>query len=99
MTNGNIELTPSLKIDQKKKIKRKRLGWLGNLVRMEDRSTVKMLFMGNPGGKRRDGRHRITQHDNVQVDLTYVGVRRASKREKKAAERTRSSTGLETTDE
>lgn len=108
MTNGNTELTPSLKIDQKKpdlvqEIKRKRLGWLGNLARMEDRSMVKMLFMGNPGGKRRDGRHRIRQHDNVQGDLTYMGVRSVGqglpRGEKKAAERTRSSTGLEATDE
>lgn len=42
---------------------------------MEDRSTVKMLFVGNPGGKRRDGRRRTRQHGNVQGDLTYAGVR------------------------
>lgn len=42
---------------------------------MEDRSMVKMMFIGNPGGKRRDGRHRIRWHDNMQGDLTYVGVK------------------------
>jgi len=78
MTNGNTELTLSLEIDKKNQTlfrKLKEKGWdgLGNLVRMEDRSMVKMLSMGNPGGKRRDGRHRIRWQDNVQGDLTYVG--------------------------
>jgi hypothetical protein len=44
---------------------------------MEDRSMVKMMFIGNPGGKRRDGRCTIRCHDNMQGDLTYVGVRSA----------------------
>ena len=42
---------------------------------MEDRSMAKMIFTGNPGGKRRDRRHRIRRHDNVQGDLKYVVVR------------------------
>jgi hypothetical protein len=57
---------------------------------MEDRSVVKMIFIGNPAGKRRDGRHRVRRHDNVQGDLTYAGDQkcrpRASEREKKAEE-------------
>jgi hypothetical protein len=56
-------------------LERKRLVWVGNLARVEDRSTVKMPFVGNPGGKRRDARCRIRWHGNVHGDLTYVGVR------------------------
>jgi hypothetical protein len=37
-------------------IKMVRLEWLGHLARIEDRSMIKMLFMGNPDGKRKQGR-------------------------------------------
>lgn len=102
MTNGNTGLTPGLEIDKKKpELERKRLG---NIVRVEDRSTVKMRSVGNPGGKRRDGRQRIRWHGNVQGDLTYAGVRSVGQelpreREKKAAESIRPGTGHEATDE
>lgn len=56
-------------------IRRERLGWLGNLARMEDRSMVKMMFIGNPGGRRGDGRHGKRWHDNMQGDLIHVGDR------------------------
>jgi hypothetical protein len=36
-------------------MKSRSLGCLEHLVRMEDRSMVKVLFMGRPGGKGRKG--------------------------------------------
>ena len=49
------------------------LGWLENLVRIEDRSLVKVLFMGNPSGKRRYGRPRKKCLDNAKNDLYTCG--------------------------
>ena len=79
MANGNTELTPSLEFNGGgntplfKKLKENGCDGLGRLPRKEDRSMAKMLFMGNPRGKRRDMRHRKRWHYNVQGDLAYVG--------------------------
>lgn len=58
------------KPDLVQEIKRERFGWLGNLVRMEEDDVH-----NKSKWQRRDGRHRIRRHGNVQGDLTYVVVR------------------------
>jgi hypothetical protein len=42
---------------------------------MEDRSMMKMLFMGSPGGKRRKGRDTKRWLDDVQNGFRYMAVR------------------------
>ena len=69
--SADPELTPRLEIyinNLVQEIKSIRLESLGHLARMKDRTTVKM-FMGNPGGKRMQGRYRKRWLDNVENDL------------------------------
>jgi hypothetical protein len=54
----------------------KRIGWLGHVIRMEDRQMVKKLFKENPGGSRRQGRPRLRWIDDVEADLRAMGLRR-----------------------
>lgn len=61
--------------DLVQEIKSRRLRWLGHIARMEDRSMVKTLFMGNSGGNRRQGRPKKRWHDDVQSGFVYVRVR------------------------
>jgi hypothetical protein len=43
-----------------------------NLVRMEDRNMVKMQFIRNPGGERRQGKPRRRWLDSVENSLKYM---------------------------
>jgi hypothetical protein len=56
-------------------IRRRRIGWLWHLIRMEDGQMFKKLFKEKPGG-RRQGRPRLRWTDDVGADLRAVSVRR-----------------------
>jgi hypothetical protein len=47
-------------------IKVRRLEWAGHVVRMKDERMVKTVFFGNPGGRRKPGRHRLRWLDCVE---------------------------------
>ena len=55
-------------------IKSRRLGWAGNVARMEEsRSAFKMLT-GKPTGKRHLGRPRCSWEDNIRMTLKEIGI-------------------------
>jgi hypothetical protein len=70
MTNGDPELTPSLEIYiNNQTLSRKfsrRLGWFEHVAGVQHMNVVKMLFVGNTGGCRKD----------LEKDLRYVGGKR-----------------------
>lgn len=57
-------------------IKLRRLEWLGHVARMENNRTPKALLDALPVGRRKVGRPKLRWLDDVQADLTRVGVRR-----------------------
>jgi hypothetical protein len=60
-------------------IKVRRLEWAGHVVRMDDERMVKIMFLGNPGGRRKPRRPRLRWLDCVEDDLKILGVRRRKK--------------------
>ncbi|KAJ4439157.1 hypothetical protein ANN_15114, partial [Periplaneta americana] len=57
-------------------IKLRRLEWLGHVARMENNRTPKALLDALPVGRRKVGRPKLRWLDDVQADLTKVGIRR-----------------------
>jgi hypothetical protein len=55
---------------------KKRLGWSGHVVRIEEDRMVKRIFEGHPDGRRKTGRPRKRQLDDVKEDLRSMKVRR-----------------------
>jgi hypothetical protein len=54
-------------------IKSRRMRWAGNVARMGERTSVYMVLMGEPEGRRPLGRHRHRWEDNMKMDLQEVG--------------------------
>jgi hypothetical protein len=61
-------------------MKVRRLEWAGYVVRVDDERTVKRVFLGNPGGRRKPGRPRLRWLDCVEDDLKALGMRRWRKK-------------------
>ena len=57
-------------------IKRKRLEWIGHVVRMDQESTVKKIFESKPEGSRRMGRPRMRWLEDAEKCLREIQVRR-----------------------
>ena len=57
------------------KIKSSRLRWLGHIERSEDRSLIKRIYRGKPGGKRSVGRPRKKWMEDVEEDIKVMGIR------------------------
>jgi hypothetical protein len=54
-------------------IKVRRLEWAGHVVRMDDERMVKRVFLGNPGGRRKPRRPRLSWLDCVEENLKTLG--------------------------
>jgi hypothetical protein len=57
-------------------IKIRRLEWLGHVVRMNETRYVKKIFEGKLEGRRCRGRPRLRWINDVEGDLTKLGVKR-----------------------
>ena len=57
-------------------IKKKRLEWIGHVVRMDQGRTVKKIFESKPEGSRRRGRPRLRWLEDVEKDLWEMKVKR-----------------------
>jgi hypothetical protein len=64
---------------------RRRLEWVGHLVRMSRDGTVKKVFLGRTDGRRKVGRPKLRWLDCIENDLKFMGVK---KWRKKAEHRT-----------
>ena len=63
-------------IDIVKRIKIQRLRWLGHCVRMSEDAPAKKSFEYEPGdGSRRRGRPKLRWKDQVEEDISKLGVR------------------------
>jgi hypothetical protein len=56
-------------------IKRRRLRYLGHVVRMEEDKVPKKILDQHPGARRKPGRPRKRWLDDVTKDLEVLGVR------------------------
>jgi hypothetical protein len=74
-TNGEL---PAIyrKRNTVKTIKVRRLEWAGHLVRISDDRTVKKVFLGKPGGRRKAGRPKLKWLDCIENGLKFMGVKR-----------------------
>jgi hypothetical protein len=63
---------------------RRRLQWLGHMIRMDDRRLIKRVLDGKPGGRRMIGRPRLRWLEDVEKDLKQLKVRG---RQRKAVDR------------
>jgi hypothetical protein len=52
-----------------------RIAWLGHLIRMDQGQMVKQLPDGKLGGRRMTGRPRLRWLDDVEADLTTIGIK------------------------
>jgi hypothetical protein len=52
-------------------IKVRRLEWAGHLERMSDDKTVKKVFLGKPGGRRKAGRPKLRWLDCIENSLYF----------------------------
>jgi hypothetical protein len=57
-------------------IRSRRITWLGHLIRIDQGQMVRKLFDGKPGGRRRPGRPRLRWLDDVEADLSTMGIKR-----------------------
>jgi hypothetical protein len=60
-------------------MKLRRLEWAGHLVRMSDDRTVKEVFLGKPGGRRKAGRPKLTWVATGN-DLKFISVKKWRKK-------------------
>jgi hypothetical protein len=65
-------------------VKVRRLEGTGHLVRMSDDRTVKTVYLGKPGGRRKVGRPKLRWPECIENYLKFLGVKR---RKKKAEDR------------
>jgi hypothetical protein len=63
-------------LDRVANIKRKRLEWIGHVVRMDQGRTVKKIFESKPEGSRRKGRSIMKWLEDVEKDLREKKVKR-----------------------
>jgi hypothetical protein len=68
-------------------INRKRLEWLGHVIRMDQRRVVKKIFDSEPEGRRKVGRPRLRWLDDVENDLRVMKVKRWRKKAQNIEER------------
>jgi hypothetical protein len=61
-------------------IKLRRLEWAGHLVRMSDVRTVKKVFLGKSGRRRKAGRPKLEWLVCIENDLKWMGVKRLRKK-------------------
>jgi len=54
-------------------LKPKRMGWIGQLVRMREMRNAYKILLGKPEGKRPLGRPRHRWGDNIGLDLRELG--------------------------
>jgi hypothetical protein len=64
-------------------IKRKRLEWLGHVIRMDQRRVVKKIFDSKPEGRRKVDRPRLRWLDELEDDLRVMKVKRWRKKSSK----------------
>ena len=57
-------------------IKRKRLEWIGHVLRMERGRTARRILEEKPEGRRKVGRQRLRWLDGVEEDLRLLRVKR-----------------------
>jgi hypothetical protein len=55
-------------------MKSRRMRWAGHMGRMGEKRNVYRLLVGKPEGKRPLGRPRRRWIDNIQIDLSEIGV-------------------------
>jgi hypothetical protein len=55
-------------------IKSRRMRWAGYVARMGEERNVYRLFLGKPEGKRPLGRPRRRWIDNINMDISEIGV-------------------------
>jgi hypothetical protein len=65
--NGELELVAE--------VKKRRLQYLGHVVRMEEDRVPKEILDQHPGGRRKPGRPRKRWLDDVTKDLEVLGIR------------------------
>ena len=53
-------------------IKSRRMGWAGNMARMDDERGMYRVLVGKPEGRRPLGRPRSRWIDNIRMDLQEV---------------------------
>jgi hypothetical protein len=67
-------------------IKSRRRAWLGHVMRMDDKRTLKIILQWKPIGTRTRGRPRKRRIAGVEEDLEIMGVRRWRKQREERAE-------------
>ena len=72
--------------DTVKFIKRRRIAWLGHVVRMDNKRTPKRILQWKPIGMRTGGRPRKRWTADIEEDLQIMGVRRCIKQCEERAE-------------
>jgi ribosomal 50S subunit-associated protein YjgA (DUF615 family) len=55
-------------------LRRRRLQWLGHMIRMDDSKLIKRVLDGKPGGRRTIGRPRLRWLEEVEKDLKRLKV-------------------------
>jgi hypothetical protein len=71
-----LHKAPDLVVD----INRKRLEWLGHVIRTDQRRVVKKIFDSKPEGRRKVGRPRLRWLDDVENDLRVMKIKRWRKK-------------------
>jgi hypothetical protein len=67
-------------------IKSRRIAWLGHVMRMDDKRTLKRVLEWKPIGVRIKGRPRKRWNEGIEGDLQIMGIRRWRKQCKERAE-------------
>jgi len=63
-------------LDTVANIKKKRFGWIGYVVRIDQGRTIKKILKSKPEGSRRRGRSRMRWLEDVDKDLREKKVKR-----------------------
>jgi len=72
----NYELNDPIKnADIVRFVKRKRMAWLGHVMRMEGKRISKILLEWKPTGRRNRGRPRIRWIEDIEEDIQIMGIR------------------------
>jgi hypothetical protein len=56
------------------------MGWAGHVVGMSVDRTIKKVFLGKPGGRRKAGRPKLRWLDCIENDLKSMSVKRWRKK-------------------
>jgi hypothetical protein len=67
-------------------LKRRRIAWIGHVMRMDDKRTPKRVLEWKPIGKRIRGRPRKRWIVDIEEDMQIMGIRRWIKQCKERAE-------------